>query len=37
MVNAHVDGTRNYTIEIHKFLSIELLHRNLLDAVARGN
>jgi asparagine synthase (glutamine-hydrolysing) len=30
-VNAHVSGLRNYTIEIHKLLSLELLHRALLD------
>ena len=30
-VNAHVSGRRNYTIEIHKLLSLELLHRALLD------
>ena len=31
LVNAHVNGLRNYTVEIHKLLSIELLHRTLLD------
>ena len=31
MVNAHVTGLGNYTIEIHKLLSMELLHRTLLD------
>jgi asparagine synthase (glutamine-hydrolysing) len=30
-VNAHVNGARNYTVEIHKLLSLELLHRALLD------
>jgi len=30
-VNAHVSGVRNYTVEIHKLLSLELLHRGLLD------
>jgi asparagine synthase (glutamine-hydrolysing) len=30
-VNAHVSGLRNYTVEIHKLLSIELLHRALLN------
>jgi asparagine synthase (glutamine-hydrolysing) len=30
-VNAHVSGLRNYTVEIHKLLSLELLHRALLD------
>jgi asparagine synthase (glutamine-hydrolysing) len=31
LVNAHVSGLRNYTVEIHKLLSLELLHRTLLD------
>jgi asparagine synthase (glutamine-hydrolysing) len=31
LVNAHVSGLRNYTTEIHKLLSLELLHRTLLD------
>jgi asparagine synthase (glutamine-hydrolysing) len=31
LVNAHVSGLHNYTIEIHKLLSLELLHRTLLD------
>jgi asparagine synthase (glutamine-hydrolysing) len=31
LVNAHVNGLRNYTLEIHKLLSMELLHRVLLD------
>jgi asparagine synthase (glutamine-hydrolysing) len=31
MVKAHIKGVRNYTIEVHKLLSIELLHRSLLD------
>jgi asparagine synthase (glutamine-hydrolysing) len=30
-VHAHVSGLRNYTIEIHKLLSLELLQRALLD------
>jgi asparagine synthase (glutamine-hydrolysing) len=30
-VNAHISGLRNYTVEIHKLLSIELLHRALLN------
>jgi asparagine synthase (glutamine-hydrolysing) len=30
-VNAHVSGLRNYTVEINKLLSLELLHRTLLD------
>lgn len=31
LVNAHLNGLRNYTMEIHKLLSMELLHRALLD------
>lgn len=31
LVNAHVNGQCNYTVEIHKLLSLELLHRALLD------
>ena len=31
LVKAHVNGLRNYTVEIHKLLSLELLHRALLD------
>jgi asparagine synthase (glutamine-hydrolysing) len=31
LVNAHVGGLGNYTVEIHKLLSMELLHRTLLD------
>ncbi len=31
LVKSHVNGLRNYTVEIHKLLSIELLHRTLLD------
>src|SRR5262249_13323182 len=31
LVNAHVSGIRNYTVEIHKLLSLELLHRTFLD------
>jgi asparagine synthase (glutamine-hydrolysing) len=30
LVNAHIKGVRNHTVEIHKLLSIELLHRTLL-------
>lgn len=30
LVNAHIKGVRNYTVEIQKLLSIELLHRTLL-------
>ena len=31
MVKAHIAGLCNYTMEIHKLLSMELLHRSLLD------
>jgi asparagine synthase (glutamine-hydrolysing) len=31
MVNDHVKGCRNYTTEIHKLLSVELIHRLLLE------
>jgi len=31
LVKSHVNGLGNYTMEIHKLLSIELLHRTLLD------
>lgn len=31
LVKSHVNGLRNYTVEIHKLLSIELLQRTLLD------
>jgi asparagine synthase (glutamine-hydrolysing) len=30
MVMAHIQGTRNHTVEIHKLLSLELIHRQLL-------
>jgi asparagine synthase (glutamine-hydrolysing) len=32
VVNAHLGGTRNYTTEIHKLLSLELLHRLFVDS-----
>jgi asparagine synthase (glutamine-hydrolysing) len=31
MVNAHLKGTRNYTLEIHRALTIELIHRQLIE------
>jgi asparagine synthase (glutamine-hydrolysing) len=31
IVHGHVKGDRNYTREIHKILSLELIHRTLLD------
>ena len=32
IVNAHLKGGRNYTIEIHRLLALELTHRLFLDA-----
>ncbi len=32
VVRDHVKGTRNYTTEIHRLLSLELLHRAFLDS-----
>jgi len=32
MVTGHLKGNRNYTTEIHKLLSLELIHRLFLDA-----
>jgi asparagine synthase (glutamine-hydrolysing) len=31
MVRGHLKGDRNYTTEIHKALTLELLHRLFLD------
>jgi asparagine synthase (glutamine-hydrolysing) len=31
-VTGHVSGSRNYTTEIHRLLTLELIHRSLLDA-----
>jgi asparagine synthase (glutamine-hydrolysing) len=31
MVQRHVSGTGNYTLAIHKALTLELLHRQFLD------
>src|SRR6185312_12153832 len=31
MVQHHIEGDRNYTTEIHKLLSLELLHRLFID------
>jgi asparagine synthase (glutamine-hydrolysing) len=31
IVNGHLNGTRNYTPEIHKLLKFELLHRTFID------
>ena len=32
IVNGHLKGNRNYTTEIHRLLSLELMHRLFLDA-----
>jgi asparagine synthase (glutamine-hydrolysing) len=32
IVRAHVKGVKNYTSTIHKLLTLELLHRQFLDA-----
>ncbi len=32
IVNCHLKGTRNFTTEIHRLLSLELMHRLFLDA-----
>lgn len=34
MVSRHIRGDRNYTSEIHKLLSLELLHRSILNCAA---
>jgi asparagine synthase (glutamine-hydrolysing) len=34
VVEGHLEGRRNHTIEIHKLLTLELLHRALLDGAA---
>lgn len=31
MLNEHIGGVRNYTTELHQALSLELIHRELLD------
>jgi asparagine synthase (glutamine-hydrolysing) len=33
IVRGHLKGNRNYTTEIHRLLSLELIHRLFLDAV----
>jgi asparagine synthase (glutamine-hydrolysing) len=32
VVRAHVKGDRNYTTDIHKMLTLELLHQLFLDS-----
>jgi asparagine synthase (glutamine-hydrolysing) len=34
MVQSHIKGDRNYTLEIHKALTLELIHRLFLDGTA---
>ena len=34
LVRNHVRGTGNYTTEIHRLLTLELLHRHFLDPVS---
>jgi asparagine synthase (glutamine-hydrolysing) len=36
MVRSHVKGDRNFTNEIHKLLSLELMHRLFLDGKGCG-
>jgi asparagine synthase (glutamine-hydrolysing) len=31
LVESHINGTRNYTTEIHKVLTLELVHRLFID------
>jgi hypothetical protein len=31
LVESHIGGTRNYTTEIHKVLTLELVHRLFID------
>ncbi|MGA3199225.1 MAG: hypothetical protein ABSD89_07435 [Halobacteriota archaeon] len=37
MVQGHLKGDRNYTTEIHKVLTLELLHRLFLDTAVSGD
>ena len=37
VVRDHVKGNRNFTTEIHKLLTLELLHRSLLDTASSGS
>jgi asparagine synthase (glutamine-hydrolysing) len=36
IVNGHLRGDRNYTTEIHKMLTLELLHRQFFDSATAG-
>ncbi len=31
IVNSHIKGNRNYTLELHKLLTVELIHRQFLE------
>lgn len=35
VVRSHISGTRNYTLEIHSALTLELMHRLFLDSAAQ--
>ena len=37
VVRGHLHGDRNYTNEIHKLLTIEIIHRLFLDKQERGD
>jgi asparagine synthase (glutamine-hydrolysing) len=36
IINGHLKGNRNYTNEIHKVLTLEMIHRLFLDHPGRG-
>jgi hypothetical protein len=36
VVHGHLKGDRNYTNEIHKMLTLEIIHRLFLDESKRG-
>lgn len=37
VVRGHLKGNRNYTTEIHRFLTLEIIHRLFLDNPSRGD
>jgi asparagine synthase (glutamine-hydrolysing) len=37
MVEGHLKGNRNHTMEIHRLLTMELLHRTFLDGPASAD
>jgi asparagine synthase (glutamine-hydrolysing) len=37
IVEGHLKGNRNYTTEIHRLLTMELLHRTFMDGTASTN